>query len=116
MPRIETLRDLLREELGVETFERETATTAGVVSARLMRQNPNRIAFILYNLSANILYINPITTPSSTNGIRLGPNGGFVSMYYREDFTLVGREWSIIADVAGSAYYLLEILLLKGEG
>ena len=114
MARIKTLKDLLNQELGVETFERETATTAGVAATQLMRQNPNRIAFILYNLSANILFINPLTAPSSTRGIRLGPNGGFVSMFYREDFTLTAREWQIIADVAGSAFYLLEILLLKG--
>jgi hypothetical protein len=113
--RLKTISDLLREELGIATYERESALQAGVASAALMRQNPNRVAFVLYNLSANVLYVRPGAAASSTAGIRLGPNGGAISLYYREDFTLVSRDWQILASAAASDYYLLEIFLLGGE-
>lgn len=115
MARLKTISDLLREELGIATYERETSLQAGVASAVLMRQNPNRISFVLYNLSANVLFIRPGAAASATQGIRLGPNGGAVSLYYREDFTLVSRDWQILAAAAASDYYLLEVFLLGGK-
>ncbi len=116
MARIQTLKALLEQELGVATYERETAAQAGVAASQLMRSSPNRIAWILFNLSANVLYINPLTVPSATRGLRLAANGGFVSMFYREDFTLPTRDWQIVASAAGSDYYLLEVFLMGGKG
>ena len=116
MGRIKTLKDLLVDELGVETFERETVGQAGLASALILRQNPNRVAFIVVNLSVNTLYMAVRGLASATRGIRLGPSGGSLSVFYRDDLILPAREWQAIATAAASDYYVLEVLILGGEG
>jgi hypothetical protein len=114
MPRITTLAGLLAAELGIATYSEETSAQAGVAAARLMAQNPNRVAWILVNLSSANLYIRPGRAPTSTVGIPLAPSE-WRSALYREDFALVGLEWQIIASAAAADYYLLEVLLQGGK-
>jgi hypothetical protein len=114
MPRISTLRELLREEHGVDTVEVETSAQAGVAASTLMRQNGNRIGWVLSNLSAANMYLRPNRAPTATVGIPLAP-GEWRSMIYHEDFSLPGLEWQIIASGAAADYYLLELILLGGE-
>ena len=115
MAKITTLRDLLIKELGVETYERETSATAGVNSSQLLRQNGSRIAFVYMNLSTGDTHrIRPRKRASTTEGLIVGP-GEWRSFLYREDFTLVGQEWHVISSAAGSAYYMLELLLMRGR-
>jgi hypothetical protein len=111
MARISTLADLLADELGVATVSEPTSAQAGVAASTLMRQDGNRIAWLLVNLSAGNLYIRPERAPSTTVGIPLAPSE-WRSMLYREDFDLVGREWQIIGSAAALDYYLLEVRLL----
>lgn len=115
MPRITTLADLLLAELGIATVSVETSAQAGVSTALLMRQDGNRVAWILQNLSVNNLYIRPERAPLATAGIVLAPNE-WRSMIWREDLDLVGREWQILAAGAASDYLLLETRLLGGGG
>jgi hypothetical protein len=112
--RITNLRELLADELGVATDSEVTSAQAGVASARLMRQDGNRIAWLLQNLSAANLVIRPDREAALTAGIILAPNE-WRSMIYREDFDLVDREWHVIASAAAADYYLLEVRLRGGE-
>jgi len=110
MPRITTLAGLLADELGIATYTEETSAQAGVASAQLMPQNPNRVGWILQNLSTANLFIRPGRAPSATVGIILAPNE-WRSMLYREDMALVALQWQILASAAAADYYLLEVLL-----
>jgi hypothetical protein len=112
--RIGTLRELLAAELGVATDSLATPAQAGVASARLMRQDGNRVAWLLQNLSTANLVIRPDREATLTAGIILAPNE-WRSMIYREDFDLVGREWHVIASAAAADYFLLEVRLQGGE-
>jgi hypothetical protein len=112
--RIATLSALLADELGVATDALDTSQQAGVASARLMRQDGNRIAWLLQNLSAANLVIRIDREATLTAGIILAPNE-WRSMVYREDFDLVGKEWHVIASAAAADYYLLEVRLRGGE-
>ena len=114
MARITNLRELLADELGVATDSEVTSAQAGVASARLMRQDGNRIAWLLQNLSAANLVIRLDREATLTAGIILAPNE-WRSMVYHEDFDLVGREWHVIASAAAADYYLLEVRLRGGE-
>ncbi len=114
MPRVTTLRELLAAELGIATVEVETSAQAGVATSTLMRQDGNRIGWVLVNLSAATLYIRPNRAPTATVGIALAPSE-WRSMIYREDFSAVGLEWQILASAAAADYYLLELRLLGGE-
>lgn len=108
-----SILDLIEREMGERVNPRSptTPTTVGATAVQLMPQNPQRVAFILINLSTATIHVIPEGTASSTNGIRLGPNGGQISVQYKEDFTLPALEWSIVADAAGAAFLLIEIEL-----
>jgi len=109
-----SILDLLEREIGepVSAQAPLTPTTIGTTSTRLVIQNPQRVAFLVVNLSANTIYVAPTGVVSATTGIRLGPTGGQVAVLWKEDLVLPALEWSIIADGAASAYLLIELLLM----
>lgn len=106
--------DLIRERLGVAFYEVENPeiSSVGTTALTVFRANPNRAALLLVNLSVNNVFAAVRGTPSSTNGIRLGPSGGSLILWWEDDATLPTREWRVVADAAGSTLYSLEILIL----
>ncbi len=112
-----TLEGLLKKSLGVTTYERISAAgvTIGTTAARVVRNSPNRVAFVFINLSVNSIYIAPIITPSATRGIRVGPSGGLLRVVWDEDFSLTGYEWNAVASAAASEYFLIELLTAPEE-
>lgn len=106
------LAHLIERQLGVATRHRvsDAGATVGVAATRILRQNPNRLAATLINLGAAAIYVAPLGAPSATRGIRLAPTGGSLVLRWEEDLDLLGYEWSAIADAAGTAYFLIEIL------
>lgn len=113
-----TLSDLVREKLGVPTFTNQNpeVTTVGTTAATLLRQNPNRVAFVFINLSTVDIFVRPLQTPSSTAGIRIGPSGGSLIVTWEEDFDLTGLEWLAIADAAASTVFTIEYLVQREPG
>lgn len=111
-----SLADLVQDRLGVKTFARfnPVKTTAGVTAAQVLRQQPNRAAFVYVNLSTADIYLGPFADVSATKGIRIPASGGSAVFLYEEDFDLVGYEWFDVATVAASAIFVLE-LLTQGE-
>jgi len=112
-----SLRDLIDRRLGVRTFHGVNRATSsiGTSIATLVRQDANRVAFIVINLSPVNLFIGPIEAPSSTRGIQVGPNGGNFTAVWDEDFDLVGFEWRALAEAAASSVFVLEVLTLRDE-
>lgn len=104
--------DLVSERFGVRVRDTEPAAiaTVGTASAVLLRADSMRYAFTFINLSANNIFIRPKNTASATNGIRVDPNGGSVTVILEDDFTLASLEWQAIAAGAGSAFYLLAVV------
>lgn len=99
------LRDLIVERFGrpVTPFENRTVTSVGLTAAIFLRQDPDRLGFLIVNLSVNNLWIGPFANVSTTKGIKIPPSGGSVTSTWDEDFDVVGKEWYAIADGAGSA-------------
>jgi len=110
---INTVRDYLLARLGVPTTPRASpvGSVLGLAVAQILRQDPRRVGFIFINLSPNQIFISPIGAPSAANGIRVGPNGGSVHVLALEDGEMTAWEWAGMADLAGSNYFILEILL-----
>ena len=96
---------LIRDELGVDSVEsvRNTVVSAGVAGVQLWKQDPQRVAFVVVNLSANTVLISPGADVSATSGIALNPNGGSVTMLWRDDLHLPALEWFVIAPAGVSA-------------
>jgi hypothetical protein len=115
-PVIQSVYDLIRRDLGglrVTDRENPEIATIGTTAATLFRANSARVAFIIVNLSGNIMFVRPSRPAATTAGIRLGANGGFLAAHWKEDLLLPSREWAIIADAgAGNQLYSLEVVLL----
>jgi hypothetical protein len=111
---IRTAADLIAREFGVRTRSRVSAPgfQAGLAVSVGARQAPNRLSVAFINLSLNVIYLAPGSDPSATHGFRLGPSGGALSFWWREDTHLVAAEWRIIATGANSDILVVETLIL----
>ncbi len=107
-----TLSDLIRQELGTDSFVNldPITVTVGVTAERIARANPNRIALMFVNLSANNIHILPANNPSATHGILVSPSGGNTILFWKEDFDLLLHDWFGIAAAAGSNILTIETL------
>ncbi|MBA7582187.1 hypothetical protein ES708_24107 [subsurface metagenome] len=96
----------MRDPLGVSPI--------GVAPRIILANNPNRLAFIIMNLSANVVYIDLEQTVNAGAGIeqgmRLDANGGFVSMVWNEDFQMVGWAWWGVSAAAATILTILEVV------
>lgn len=109
-----SVADLLRDKLGTHGFPRVNPelTSVGLAAAVVFKQKPQRLAFIIVNLSVNALFAAPAIAgpPTSARGIRLNQSGGNLHLFWRDDFDLVTYEWLLIADGAASDVFSVEIL------
>jgi len=89
------LSEAIIKELGFETqeFENRLVNQIPVAAAKIVTTNADRLVLIFVNLGVNNAYIHFNNDVSATNGIEVSANGGSVAMNYKEDFSLVGREW-----------------------
>lgn len=108
-----TLSKLIEKQFGVATrpiVNPLIAATPGVAAVRLLPNNPDRLAWILINLSVNPMYINLTDAVSAINGIYVPPNGGFVGMVWDEDFQMLAWEWWVITPAGASNLLVIEII------
>jgi hypothetical protein len=105
------LSKLITEEFGVKTRVNENPVTnsVGTSFVEILRNNPDRLAFIVVNLSANEVYLGLERDVSASKGIRLNANGGILSMTFKEDLATVGRAIFALASGAGSTIYVQEV-------
>lgn len=76
-------------------FAEELSTTP----ERVLKNNPDRLSWDIFNLGDKVVYLGHDSTVSSTNGYHLAASGGHISMMWNEDGELVGRElWAVAAD------------------
>lgn len=111
-----SLHELIDNRFGVRTREREddVTTTVGTSSTQIVRNDSSRIALVVVNLGQNDMFLRKEGVPSSTTGIRVGANGGSMSLTVDEDFSLVGKEWFGIAPRGSVNIYTLETLIEPG--
>lgn len=104
------LSDLLQNLYGIKTFPQTNKKVDTVQDSitQIMSANPNRVSFLIVNLSANNMYISPSNDVSSTKGIYIAPNGGSISVQWDRDFELVSQPFFGIAGGADSDVFILE--------
>lgn len=108
----QSLHEVLKAMYGFDTVERENPITASVGTSvtKILSNDPNRLMFVCYNLSANSLYISFENNPSSSKGFYLAPNGGSIILSWDKDFSLPGRAWHAVAGGAASTIFIVELL------
>jgi len=107
-----TLKDLVNDKFGVSTRPvlNPVIQTVDANELMLFNNNPNRFAFLVMNLSGNILYILPDNGVTANRGIRLNANGGQYIAIYDQDFDMVGYSWFCIGSAPGTTLLSLEIV------
>jgi len=83
--------------------------TVGTSPTLILRNNPDRIFWLVVNLSGNNGYLGWDTLVSSTRGLFIAANGGFVSANIEEDGELVIYDvWAVNLNAAGT-YLVVEV-------
>jgi hypothetical protein len=77
--------------------------------ATVIQSNPDRLGLLILNLSTNTMYISITNGVSATDGIRLGANGGSLSLNVTDDGMIQTRTWYGVSTGAGSSVYVLEL-------
>jgi len=107
------LQELIDKKFGIKTraVENPKLTSLGTTAQVVLDNNPNRLAWIIVNLSTAEVYLALRHDVSPTKGVRLDASGGSASMVWDEDFQATG--WAIwgVATAANSPIYSLEVVI-----
>lgn len=82
-----------------------------IAVTKILPNNPNRLAWIILNLSGNNIFIAPDLKVGSDHGILLTPNGGSATMIYEEDFEATCWEMFGVAAADNSDIFVLETVI-----
>lgn len=109
-----SLQEFISERLGVRVRERENAENEAMTTAAalVLRADSSRLAASVINLGQSDVFLRPRRAPSATVGIRLGPNGGSMTLMAEEDFSLVGLDWFGATALGTSTLYVLEEIMI----
>ena len=110
---IRSVYELVEARLGIHLdFAITNSKTIGTASEIIAKNNPGRTNLTIVNLSSNTLYLSPLDTASTTNGILLGSGGGSLALNYWDDLIQPTLEWHAIASGSGSAVFVIEATIL----
>jgi len=101
--------EFLRNRYAGELSEDESTTTIGTTVSEVVGSNPDRLGLLILNLSNNTVFVGIENNVSTTNGIRLGANGGSVAFNVTDDGMIQTRALYGIATGAGSQIYVLSL-------
>lgn len=101
---------MLEALYGVKTYRKMSPfdTTVADTAEIVMDSNPMRLSFVIFNLSANPVFIAPSNTVDAHNGFYLAPNGGSIAVSWDIDFELASDRWYAIAPAGASEIFTLE--------
>lgn len=110
---IRSVYELVEARLGIRLdFSITNSKTIGTTSEVLATNNPGRTNLTIVNLSTNTLYLSPLDTASTTNGILLGSGGGALTLNYWDDLIQPTLEWHAVASGSSSAVFVIEAVIL----
>ncbi len=110
-----TLQQLLIGQFGVTQSDlRESFITVGASQTLLLPNDPNRVGFIISNLSTNTVYIGLSNAVIATTGLAVGALATYSSTW-RDDFSTVGFQRYAISPGGSSDFYVAEVILTGNE-
>ena len=90
-------------------IENPVRATIGDTAEVVLKENPDRVFWLVINLSDNTVYVALSSDVGAAKGIRLDPNGGWASMSVEEDGEATAYTVYAKATAADSAIYVLSI-------
>ena len=84
--------------------------TVATTATEILRNNPERLFWLIVNLSLNKGYIGWDPQVSSSRGVPIGPSGGFISASIEEDGELVIQPVYAVNENAEGTYYIVEVV------
>lgn len=104
-----TVQQLVAEKFGQPVYPQidPEITSVGTTAARLLRNDPHRLGFVITCTSSSTLYglPQPLGTPSSTLAYFLLPGvGSQAFLWWEEDVETVAWEWLIVASAAATTF------------
>jgi hypothetical protein len=110
MAKSRSAQEVIENKYGIKLTVRENplVSSLGTTSVQICLNNPRRMSLIVINLSANTVYVRPSFAASSSAGIVLSPNGGYLSLNAEDDYILQTLEWWGVASAASSAILVIE--------
>lgn len=73
-----------------EEFPPKAEALAAATAEEILKANPDRISWDIFNLGTDVVYFSHDPAPSSTNGYYLDKNGGHIGMTWEVDGELTG--------------------------
>lgn len=100
----------VEQRFGKKTQTRQNPVTASVATTvtKVLNNNPDRVHWILVNLSANDVFVTWDNSPSSTRGVKVAAGGGALVLDVEEDGELVAWEANAIASVGAADVFVVE--------
>ena len=102
---LEFLQDRFKGRLSHDELE-YTVGTDGIVVAG---GDAERVSLTLVNLGATTLYLSPSLQVSTVHGLRLGAQGGTVTMNVEEDSLLPALGWWCVSSAGGGLLFVLTV-------
>jgi len=104
-------REFTLKRFGFPTRAVENPVTdeLGTSAKPVLKNNPDRVFWLIINLGANVGYVALSGDVSSSKGVRLDTYGGWASMSAEEDGEAVAYEVHGVAPTGTSAIYVLEM-------
>ena len=102
-------REFTLKRFGFPTraVENPVVAEVGTSVVEVLKNNPDRVFWLIVNLSTNVVYVALKEDVSETKGMRLDTSGGWVSFSVEEDGEAVGYAVYAKATGAASAIYVL---------
>jgi hypothetical protein len=93
----------------VTTQEVQIALVAAAAAVQVLPNNPNRLAWTIWNLGAGAAQIGPTSGVGPLFGSNIAAAGGMVGVNVRDDGEFPSRElWGVSA--VGTTLYVLELV------
>lgn len=97
----------IEDKFGIKTrsYSDPVTPTVATTVTQILKNNPDRLAYTIINLTAYSIYIAFDREVSTTRGILIPASGGSLSMSADEDGELVGYEVFAISATSTSTIY-----------
>ena len=108
-----TLRDLIDEEFGVNTVEREQGNDPSLDTddAIVLRADSQRVGYIIVNTGSVQALMRYNSAPTATIFMPIAPNGGTMVSKWRDDLHLLGRELHGLVTAGTTTLHIVEIII-----